>query len=195
MLRDGKFWTSAGVTAGIDLSLTLIEEDLGRDVALAVARRLVVYMMRPGGQAQFSAQLKFQTPAQGRFSSLFVWIKNNPEQDLGVKELAAFCAMSERNFARRFTRDVGVTPARFVELSRLDHSRRLLEQSDDSVEQISFECGFGSAETLRRVFQRHLHLAPSEYRQRFQTSLRHQPPTIDSRSKYHDCLHYWHSSF
>ena len=175
-VQDGKFWTSAGVTAGIDLSLALIEEDLGKDVSLEIARRLVVYMMRPGGQAQFSAQLKFQRPRARKLSTLIEWIENNPHQDLGIVALAQRCAMSERHFARRFTEEIGVTPAKFVEHSRLDHARRLLEQSSLSIEEIAEKSGFGSAEILRRTFQRHLHLAPADYRRRFHTSLRHKTP-------------------
>ncbi len=169
---DGKYWTSAGVTAGIDLSLALIEKDLGAQTALAIARRLVVYMMRPGGQSQFSAQLKFQRPKQNRLSSLIEWIELNPAQDLGITALAARCAMSERHFARCFAEEVGITPARFVEQSRLEQARRLLEQTDETIERIAHDCGFGSTEILRRTFQRHLHLAPSDYRHRFGTSLR-----------------------
>ena len=169
---DGRFWTSAGVTAGIDLCLALIEEDLSAQTALAIARRLVVYMMRPGGQSQFSAQLKFQRPKQNRLSSLIEWIELNPAQDLGITALAAHCAMSERHFARCFAEEVGVTPAKFVEHSRLEHARRRLEQTDDTIERIAHDCGFGSTEILRRTFQRHLHLAPSDYRHRFCTALR-----------------------
>ncbi len=171
-VRDGKYWTSAGVTAGIDLSLALIEEDLGRNTALTIARRLVVYMMRPGGQAQFSAQLKFQQPAQGRLTTLFEWVEQNPAEDLSIPALAAKCAMSERHFARCFVEETGVTPAKFVEHSRLDHARRLLETSHCSLDQIARDCGFRSAEILRRSFDRQLHLTPSDYRKRFFTSLR-----------------------
>jgi len=171
-VHDEKFWTSAGVTAGIDLSLALIEEDLGAQTALAIARRLVVYMMRPGGQSQFSAQLKFQRPKQSRLSSLVEWIELNPAHDLGITALAARCAMSERHFARCFTEETGITPAKFVEHSRLEQARRLLEQTDTAIDAIAHDCGFGSAEILRRTFQRHLHLAPSDYRHRFRSSLR-----------------------
>ena len=171
-VRDGKFWTSAGVTAGIDLSLALIEEDFGPKTALAIARRLVVYMMRPGGQSQFSAQLKFQRPADNRLSSLVEWIERNPSKDLGITALAAQSAMSERHFARCFANEVGITPARFVEQTRLEHARRLLEQSDLPLGKIAHDSGFASAEVLRRTFQRHLHLPPSDYRGRFRTSLR-----------------------
>ena len=175
-VRDGNCWTSAGVTAGIDLTLALIEDDLGREEALSIARRLVVYMMRPGGQAQFSAQLKFQRPAQGRLTSLFEWIEQNPSSDLGIAELASRCAMSERHFARQFVNEVGITPAKFVEHSRLDHARRLLEQSSRPIDSIAHECGFGSSEILRRAFQRNLHLSPTDYRQRFCTTRRHSSP-------------------
>jgi len=171
-VNDGRFWTSAGVTAGIDLSLALIEEDLGAQTALAIARRLVVYMIRPGGQSQFSAQLKFQRPKQNRLSSLIEWIELNPAENLGITALAARCAMSERHFARCFAEEVGITPARFVEHSRLEHARRRLEQTDETIDRIAHDCGFGSTEILRRAFQRLLHLAPSDYRQRFCSSLR-----------------------
>ena len=171
-VRDGKYWTSAGVTAGIDLGLALVEEDLGRQTALSIARRLVVYMMRPGGQAQFLAQLKFQKPSQSKLETLYEWIEQNPAEDLSISALAAKSAMSERHFARCFVNEVGITPAKFVEQSRLDHARRRLEQTRSSIDQIAYDCGFGSAEILRRTFQRHLHLAPGEYRDRFQTSLK-----------------------
>ncbi len=171
-IRDGKFWTSAGITAGIDLTLALIEEDHGSRIALRVARQLVVYMMRPGGQAQFSAQLKLQRAEDNQLRSLMEWIDHNPDSDLSVTKLAQQCSMSERNFTRRFTEEVNLTPARFVEQSRLEHARRKLEETDLSLQQVSDQCGFKSAEVMRRLFQRKLGLSPGRYRQRFRTSLR-----------------------
>lgn len=169
---DGKFWTSAGITAGIDLTLALIEEDHGSRVALRVARQLVVYMMRAGGQAQFSAQLKLQRTHDTQLRNLMEWIDANPEGNLSVVKLAAHCAMSERNFNRRFTEETGVTPARYVEQSRLEHARSRLEESDMSLQQIADLSGFKSGEVMRRLFQRKLGLSPGLYRQRFRTSLR-----------------------
>ncbi|MEM7292285.1 MAG: GlxA family transcriptional regulator [Pseudomonadota bacterium] len=177
-VRDGRYWTSAGVTAGIDLTLALIEADLGPDVALQTARQLVVYMMRPGGQAQFSTQLQHPRSGQSRLTKLSSWIVENPTADLSVASLASRCAMSERNFNRRFQRELGVTPARFVEQSRLEHARRLLEAPDGSIEKISYASGFGSVDVMRRLFYRRLQLSPSEYRQRFCTSLRPQKEEI-----------------
>ena len=171
-VRDGKYWTSAGVTAGIDLTLALIEEDLGSRVALRAARQLVVYMMRPGGQAQFSAQLKQQRTQDKQLRTLIEWIDGNTAGNLSVAELASRCAMSERNFTRRFTSEMGISPARFVEQSRLQHARRKLEETDYPLQKIATLCGFNSPEVLRRLFQRKLGLSPSEYRKRFRTSIR-----------------------
>lgn len=170
-VRDGQFWTSAGITAGIDLTLALIEQDHGSRVALRVARQLVVYMMRAGGQAQFSAQLKLQRTLDTQLRSLMEWIDANPDSDLSVAKLAARCAMSERNFNRRFTEETSVTPARYVEQSRLEHARRRLEESDLSLQKITDLCGFKSVEVMRRLFKRKLGVSPGLYRQRFHTSL------------------------
>ena len=170
-VRDGQYWTSAGITAGIDLTLALIEEDHGSRVALRVARQLVVYMMRAGGQAQFSAQLKLQRTQDTQLRSLMEWIDANPESDLSVAKLAARCAMSERNFNRRFTDQIILTPARYVEQSRLEHARRKLEESRLSLQKIADQCGFKSVEVMRRLFQRKLGVSPGVYRQRFGTSL------------------------
>ena len=174
-VRDGEIWTSAGITAGIDLTLALIEADLGREISRAVARRLVVYMRRPGGQAQFSALLKAEPPAESRLADLVAWIAENPTDDLSVEALAARAAMSSRTFARRFVAETGVTPAKFVEMSRLDHARRRLEASSGGLERVAAAAGFASAEILRRSFHRQLGLTPSQYRARFQSALRAQP--------------------
>jgi len=166
-VRDGNVWTSAGVTAGIDLALAMVEEDFGRAVALAVARVLVVFLKRPGGQSQFSAQLSGQLAEREPLGELQVWVNDHLAEDLSVERLAERVAMSTRNFSRTFTREVGVTPARFVERARVDGARRLLEESTASVDGIAARCGFGTAETMRRSFLRALHVSPSEYRQRF----------------------------
>jgi len=166
-VRDGDVWTSAGVTAGIDLALAMVEEDVGRDVALAVARRLVVFLKRPGGQSQFSAHLAGQLADRRPLSELQAWIADHLDSDLSVERLADRAAMSVRNFSRMFSREVGVTPARFVERARVDGARRLLEESTASVDEIAARCGFGTAETMRRTFLRSLHVTPTDYRRRF----------------------------
>lgn len=171
-IRDGNYWTSAGVTAGIDLTLALIEADLGSQIALQAARKLVVYMMRPGGQAQFSAQLKFQRSGDRQLQALIEWIDNNSSENLSVAGLASRCAMSERNFTRRFTSELGISPARFVEQSRLQYARRQLEETDLPLQQIADRCGFKSVEILRRLFNRKLSVSPGDYRKRFRTSIR-----------------------
>jgi transcriptional regulator GlxA family with amidase domain len=160
-------WTSAGVTAGIDLALAMVEEDLGREVALAVARRLVVFLKRPGGQSQFSAQLAGQLAERQPLGELQAWVADHLDDDLSVERLAERAAMSTRNFSRTFRREVGATPARFVERARVEGARRLLEESAASVDEVATRCGFGTAETMRRTFLRSLHVTPTDYRQRF----------------------------
>jgi transcriptional regulator GlxA family with amidase domain len=166
-VRDGDVWTSAGVTAGIDLALAMVEEDVGREVALAVARRLVVFLKRPGGQSQFSAQLAGQLAERQPLGELQAWIADHLDEDLSVEHLASRAAMSVRNFSRTFRRDVGVTPARFVERARVDGARRFLEESVASVDEVAARCGFGTPETMRRTFLRSLHVTPTDYRRRF----------------------------
>jgi transcriptional regulator GlxA family with amidase domain len=166
-VRDGDVWTSAGVTAGIDLALAMVEDDLGREVALEVARRLVVFLKRPGGQSQFSAQLAGQFADREPLRELQAWIADHVAEDLSVERLAAEAAMSERNFSRAFHREVGVTPARFVERTRVDAARRHLEESTIPIDQVAARCGFGTAETMRRTFLRVLQVTPSDYRNRF----------------------------
>ena len=168
-VRDGRVYTSAGVCAGMDLALALVEEDLGREIALAVAQRLVLFLKRPGGQSQFSAQLKAQAAAREPLRDLQGYIAENPDGDLTVEALAERVGMSPRNFARVFGREVGTTPARYVEQTRVEAARRRLEESDDPVETVAGDCGFGSAETLRRSFLRILNVAPSDYRDRFRS--------------------------
>ncbi len=165
-VRDGSVWTSAGVTAGIDLALALVEQDLGRSVALAVARYLVVFLKRPGGQAQFSAALSMQT-AEDKFGSLHDWINRHLADDMSLPILASQAGMSERSFSRRYAEATGLTPARAVERLRVEVARRLLLESRVPVKRISQRCGFGSEETMRRSFLRLLATTPQDYRARF----------------------------
>ena len=166
-LRDGKLITSAGITAGMDLALALVEEDLGAPLAVAVARDMVLYFRRPGGQSQFSAALELQAADRQPIAELQAWILEHLGSDLAVERLAERCQMSARNFARVFRAEAGVTPARFVERVRLDAVRRRLEESDDGLDAIASACGFGGADGLRRSFVRQLGVPPSEYRARF----------------------------
>jgi transcriptional regulator GlxA family with amidase domain len=171
-LRDGRIWTSAGVTAGIDLSLALIEEDLGRALAMQVARHLVVFLKRPGGQSQFSAPLEAQaTAADGdvpnHFTPLHGWIAANLTADLRVERLAEQVGMSPRTFARIYAARMGVTPARMVERIRVEAVRRILEETDMPIKRVASECGFGQEDRLRRAFARQVGTTPAEYRQRF----------------------------
>jgi transcriptional regulator GlxA family with amidase domain len=165
-VRDGPVWSSAGVTAGIDLALALVEEDLGRTVALAVARYLVVFLKRPGGQAQFSAALSLQA-AEDKFGALHSWINAHLADDLSLPVLASQAGMSGRSFSRHYAEATGLTPARAVERLRVEAARRLLSESRQPVKRISQRCGFGSEETMRRSFLRLLAATPQDYRARF----------------------------
>jgi transcriptional regulator GlxA family with amidase domain len=164
---DGALFTSAGVTSGIDLALHLIERDLGAGTALTVARGLVVFLHRPGGQSQFSASLRLHASADERIRRLVAAIVERPRGDYRVEILAKRAGMSTRHFARFFCAQTGSTPAAFVERARLDAARTALERTDHTVDAIADTCGFGTRETLRRVFQRSLGVAPSDYRARF----------------------------
>ncbi|MEM9316339.1 MAG: helix-turn-helix domain-containing protein, partial [Pseudomonadota bacterium] len=167
-IRDGNTWTSAGVTAGIDLSLALVQDDWGRPVALSIARRLVTYMVRPGGQSQFSDVLELQTgTADTRFAQLLVWVEENLGADLRVEVLAERAHMSPRSFSRHFRSDVGQSPAKYVERLRVCAAQRLLEESASSVFSVARSCGFNDEERMRRAFLRTLNVSPSEYRSRF----------------------------
>lgn len=166
-VHDGKIWTSAGVTAGIDLALALVEEDLGRSIALAVARHLVVFLKRPGGQSQFSALLRGQTSDDDRFAGLHEWIAQHLAADLRVETLAARLGMSPRNFARLYRQRSGTTPAKAVERLRLEAARRALEESAAPITAVARASGFGDEERMRRSFLRHLGVPPQHYRQRF----------------------------
>jgi transcriptional regulator GlxA family with amidase domain len=164
----GPVWTSAGVTAGIDLALALVEEDLGRSIALAVARYLVVFLKRPGGQAQFSAALALQA-ADDKFGALHDWINGHLASDLSLSVLADQAGMSERTFSRHYAEATGQTPARAIEQLRVEAARRLLSESRLPVKRIAQRCGFGSEETLRRSFHRLIAITPQDYRARFGT--------------------------
>jgi transcriptional regulator GlxA family with amidase domain len=166
-VRDGNVYTSAGVTAGIDLALALVEEDHGPRASLAVARQLVLFVRRPGGQAQFSAGIAAQAARRPGIRELQAWIGDRLDSDLSVQALAERCFMSPRNFARVFSREVGMTPAAYVESLRLERARVLLETTELNVAEIATRCGFGTVETLRRLFARRLGASPSDYRTRF----------------------------
>jgi transcriptional regulator GlxA family with amidase domain len=174
-IRDGDVSTSAGVTSGIDLALALVEEDLGRDAALTVARHLVVFLRRPGNQAQFSAQLAAQTAQREPLREVQQWITEHPAGDLGVESLAERARLSPRHFARAFHAETGMTPGRYVDQVRLEHARRLLEDTGDGVEEISRASGYGTPEAMRRAFVKALGVAPAEYRRRFRPAPAHRP--------------------
>jgi len=160
-------YTSAGSTAGLDLVLALVEEDLGRRVALQVAQRMVFFLKRPGGQAQFSALLSTQTAERDPFRELQAWIVEHPNADLCVETLARRVAMSPRNFFRVFVRELGMTPGRFVERVRVEAARRLLEETARGVHDVASACGFGTPETMRIAFRRTLGVSPKRYRSGF----------------------------
>jgi transcriptional regulator GlxA family with amidase domain len=166
-VRDGNVYTSAGVTAGMDLSLALVEEDHGSRLALEVARDFVLYLRRPGGQAQFSTALSMQSTNPGAFQDLVPWVLDNLSKELTVSALADHASMSPRNFARVFRREMQTTPASFVERLRVDAARRRLEESRHGLKAIATECGFKSASSMRSAFQRLLGAPPSQYRERF----------------------------
>jgi len=173
-VRQGKFYTSAGVTSGMDLSLALIEEDWGRAAALAVAQELVMFMKRPGGQSQFSNILAAQDCSSERFKELLIWIQSNPGGSLDVERLADKIGMSPRNFARMFSQEVGETPGKYVQRVRVEAARRDLEDSGHDMERIASRCGFGSSEVMRRNFCKLLGVSPSDYRNRFQSALQNR---------------------
>ncbi len=165
-VRDGPVWTSAGVTAGIDLTLALVEEDLGREAALVIARHLVMFLKRPGGQAQFSTALALQGGGD-RFAALHTWIGDNLAADLSLPALAERAGMSERSLSRLYREATGMTPAKGVERLRIEAARRALSETRWPVKRIAQVCGFGSEETMRRSFLRHVSTTPQDYRTRF----------------------------
>ena len=169
-VRDGAMITSAGSSAAIDLGLSLVEEDLGRDVALHVARRLVVFLKRPGDQSQFSVHLAAQAADRSQLHEVQQHILNHPAADLSTHKLAKIAAMSSRNFTRVFTQEIGVTPSEYVEMTRIDVARYLLEAARLPIETIATRSGFASSRSMRRAFLARLGVSPSEYRDRFCTS-------------------------
>jgi transcriptional regulator GlxA family with amidase domain len=170
-VRDGNVWTSAGVTAGMDLALAMVEEDLDRAAALTIARHLVLFLRRPGNQSQFSATLAARAPAREGLREVQRYAVEHLAADLSVEALAALAHMSPRHFARSFRAEVGLTPARYVESLRLEAARRWLEESEEPVAAVAGACGFGTAETMRRAFLRALGVGPAEYRRRFHTTV------------------------
>ena len=177
-VRDGNVVTSAGVTAGIDLALTLVEDDLGRDAALDIARYLVVFLRRPGNQAQFSAQLSAQVANREPLREVQRWIADHPAEDLSVQTLASRASLSPRQFARAFAAEVGMPPGRYVDRVRLETARRRMEDTADGVEQTARFCGYGTPEAMRRAFIRALGVSPGEYRRRF------RPPKEDHADRH-----------
>jgi transcriptional regulator GlxA family with amidase domain len=165
-VHDG-VWSSAGVTAGIDLALQLVQTHHGRSMAAEAARNMVVYLQRAGGQQQYSAHLAAQQSPHPTIADLMAHIADHPDQDLSVEALAEYVSMSERSFQRLFTREVGLSPGKYVERTRIDAARRLLEQTDDGLEHIAARCGFATVETFHRSFKRIVGVTPNAYRQRF----------------------------
>jgi len=169
-IKHGHIYTSGGITSGIDLTLALLEEDWGQDLALYVARFLVVFLKRPGGQSQFSAYLNSEAGQRKDLRELQAWIMAHIDDDLRVEMLAERVAMSPRNFARLFLTETGMTPAKYVEMARIDRARHLLETSECSIESVADKTGFKDSERMRRTFIRQLGVNPQNYRQRFSRS-------------------------
>jgi transcriptional regulator GlxA family with amidase domain len=179
-VRDDNVYTSAGVTAGMDLALALVEEDHGSRLALQVARNLVLYLRRPGGQSQFSAALSLQATDRKPLRELEAWVLDNLRKPLTVPVLAQRVSMSPRNFARVFSQEMKTTPAKFIERLRVEAARRRLEESQSSMETVASECGFGNVNSMRNVFQRALKIPPGQYRRHF----RHAKRKRSGRSDY-----------
>lgn len=169
-ITDGKIWTSAGVTAGMDLALALVEEDFGRGVAHGIARELVMFLRRPGSQSQFSVPLWSAQPRTDPIRAVVSAIHADPGAGHGIDDLASTAGLSPRHLQRRFTAELGSPPALYVERVRIEAAQRALTESDEPVEVIARRCGFGTAESLRRAFHRHARVAPSEYRSRFRSA-------------------------
>jgi transcriptional regulator GlxA family with amidase domain len=172
-IRDGPVWTSAGVTAGIDLALALVADDLGTDVAQTLARWMVMFLHRPGGQTQFATPVWVPRAERSAVRAVQGRVESAPGGDHRLPALAAAASMSVRHFTRVFTTEVGQSPGRFVERVRLEAARADLEAGDDTLDVVAERCGLGSAESLRRVFHRYLGVSPDAYRRRFRTTTRH----------------------
>lgn len=169
-VKDGNVYTSAGISTGMDLSLAMVEEDFGRDLAVAVARQLVLYLKRPGNQSQFSNILTHQLVDHEPIREIQDWIIDHLHEELTVEILAEKALMSPRNFARVFLRETGITPAKYIEKLRLETARRRLEESKLTLDEISNECGVGNPDSLRRLFLRHMKTTPTDYRRSFGTA-------------------------
>ncbi|MEP6686015.1 MAG: helix-turn-helix domain-containing protein [Verrucomicrobiota bacterium] len=182
-VKDGPFYSSAGVTAGIDLALALIEEDFGAKVALAVAREMVVYLKRSGGQEQYSEPLQFQTNSRDRFAELVTWMTNNPTKEMSVESLARRASLSPRQFFRRFKEHFGSPPAAFVETLRLNEARRRLSVGESSIETLAESIGFTGADSFRRAFERRFRITPSKYRRSFGLPSERSPNELSKRRK------------
>jgi transcriptional regulator GlxA family with amidase domain len=172
-VRDGRVWTSAGVTAGIDLALALVEQDLDRECALSIARHLVMFLRRPGSQAQFSATLAAQEPSREPLREVQRSVLEDVAGDHRVEALAARANLSPRHFARAFRAETGLTPARYVQRVRIEAARRRLEDTPEPIAAVAAACGFGTAESMRRAFLRGLSVSPAEYRRRFHAGVSH----------------------
>jgi transcriptional regulator GlxA family with amidase domain len=181
-LHEGSLCTAAGVSAGMDLALALVEEDFGRDLALAVARYMVLFLKRPGGQSQFSAYLLAQTTEKSRIRETQEYVLEHLADDLTVDRLARHAGMSTRNFARTFHKETGTTPADFIRAARIDAARRLLEDSSLPLKQLAFASGFGTVGVMRRAFLNSIGVGPQDYRARFQStsggSAEHRPAQL-----------------
>ena len=168
-IKDGNVWTSAGITAGIDMSLAIVEEDLGKPAALEMARSLVTPMVRSGGQSQYSPELDRQArDTEGRFAQLHAWITKNAQKKISVEAMANECGMSSRNFSRRYTATMGIPPAKAIEAVRVNAARELLATTHKSIKAIAKKCGFQDDERMRRAFLRNINTSPSQYRNQFQ---------------------------
>jgi transcriptional regulator GlxA family with amidase domain len=166
-VKDGPVYTTAGVTASMDLALAMVEEDHGRGTALRIAKELILFLKRPGGQSQFSVHLESQVAEIGPIRDIHEWILDNLSEDLSVETLAARLAMSNRNFARLFERETDMTPGDYVEAARVEAARRMLEESDTPLKKIARMCGFADHSGLRRAFLRRFNVTPADYRHRF----------------------------
>jgi transcriptional regulator GlxA family with amidase domain len=184
-LKDGAIYTSGGITSGIDLALSLLEEDWGRETSLLIARYMVVFLKRPGGQTQFSGYLASEATQHPDLRSLQIWIMENPAEDMHIEALAERVAMSPRNFARVFQTETGMTPAKFVEKARIDAARHYLGSSEIRIETVATVSGFGDPERMRRSFVRHLGISPQDYRERFGKPISSSSPPVmtDSRAE------------
>jgi len=181
-VKDGKFHTSAGVTAGIDMALAMIEDDFGSKVALSVAREMVVYLKRSGGQEQYSEPLQFQTNSSDRFAELVAWMTNNPAKQMPVESLARRASLSPRQFFRRFKEHFGSSPAMFVETLRLNEARRRLSTGESSIEGVAESVGFNGADSFRRAFERRFRVTPSKYRRSFGLPSERAPNRLRAKS-------------